>query len=463
MTNLPLDLKYRPRKFSDVVGNTSIVKLLLTRSKQGSLSGRSMMFGGPKGCGKTSLARIVARAIVCEDLVDGEPCGGCSSCQSISDESSISFDEFDAATQGTVDRVRTLIEDLEYGSLDGKPRVIVLDEAHRLSKPSQDALLKAMEDRRLVVILCTTEPRKIVEAIRSRTEEYPVSPPSEDSMVSHLSKICEAESISFESEALRIASKSLGCCPRECVCAIDTLRVWGGITVDNAKSMFRFDRMKMVVDVLTLIDSNPSGAFEILDHLATEGATWVRDTMVLAISSAIRQSIGAKSNFPIPVGFYDNRGVSWSKLAQALGSLDKPVMADIESTLLATSSRVLSHVVPSSVVSVATAVPNTQVSVVPTPTIQTPIVSTAPSKPVVVELPKPKDHKPPSNSIELDGVRYSSEENLTSLDSKIGGSSGPPPSPTNTSVRVEYDIRHAPLPEKEFASGLLKRLKGAQV
>ena len=192
------------------------------------------MFGGSKGCGKTTMARIVARAIVCDNLNDGEPCDSCESCNSFTDESSVSFDEYDAATQGTVDRVRSLLSDLDFGSFDGKPRVVILDEAHRLSKGAQDALLKAMEDRRLVVILCTTEPRKIVDAIRSRVEEYPISPPSEDAVVALLRKVCKAEKILVDVDALLIVAKSLKNCPRECICALDTLRTLGSVSLENA-------------------------------------------------------------------------------------------------------------------------------------------------------------------------------------------------------------------------------------
>ena len=438
-----------------------------------------MMFGGPKGCGKTTLARIVARAIVCADLDEGEPCGECEPCLSVSDESSTGFDEFDAATQGTVDRVRSLIEDLDYNTADGKPRVVILDEAHRLSKPSQDALLKSMEDRRLVVVLCTTEPRKIVEAIRSRVEEYPVGPPTAEVLVAHLSRICGLESITPEPEALSIIARAHSCCPRESVCSIDTLRTIGGVTASNAKSLFKHDRMQLVVEALSVVDTDPSAALSILDGLSVEGATWIRDTAVQAIASAMRQSVGARSPFPVPIGFFPTRGAGWASLARSLGSLDKPTMSDLEACLLSTlnsppSSWVVSQpIVPSFVGPLSPVAPAPSPPLQPAPSVSahspppTPSAIAKPQEtpkeaPTKPKEPPVKPPDPPKNvSVEIDGVRFTSSEVLTSLDNKIEkGTSGPPTGQEQSHARVEYDQRHVPLPEKEFAHGLVRRVKG---
>ncbi len=468
-----LDLVYRPRKFADVIGNESVIKLLLTRSRQGTLDGRSMMFGGSKGCGKTTMARIVARAIVCDNLNDGEPCDSCESCNSITDESSVSFDEYDAATQGTVDRVRALLSDLDFGSFDGKPRVVILDEAHRLSKGAQDALLKAMEDRRLVIILCTTEPRKIVEAIRTRVEEYPVSPPSEDAVVSLLRRVCKAEKIPADVDALLTVAKSLKNCPRECVCAIDTLRTLGGVNLENAKQLFRYDRLRLIGEVLQFIDSDPRKSFALLDELSVEGASWVRDQMVNAIASSLRHAVGARSSFPVDVSFFESRGMNWAILARSLGALDRPAMSDIESALLSTLTEVVNHssaparIIPKNeIVSPSPSHPEASsanpASVQTSPAKSSPIPQNPAPAPVA---PKPtpaaktevvKDVRP----IEIDGVKFSPKETLTSIDHKIDKPvQGPPVEAGEELARVEYDKRNVPLPQKEFSSSLLRRVK----
>jgi DNA polymerase III subunit gamma/tau len=418
-----------------------------------------MLFGGPKGCGKTSLARITAMAIVCDALENGEPCGKCASCQSVVLETSTSMDEFDAATQGTVDRIRSILEDLEYGSFDGKPRVVILDEAQRLSKAAQDALLKAIEDRRFVVILCTTEPHKIGEAIRSRMEEYPVSPPAEAEMIQHLTQVCAQMRIPYETDAIQMVARHNKCCPRTCLTSLDTLRTLGGVIGANARELFRYNSMGLLVDVLSRIDADPAAAFEILDKLfAQEGASWVRDQMVAAIASSLRVGVGAKPTYPVYSSFFDIRGMRWGDLARALGALDKPTAQDVEAAVLSTGRAQPVHVQP---------LPPLPPPPAPTPalTLQAPAtvqaVSKAPEpppKPIAKPVPSPVPlsvHK----SIEVDGVKFTHDEKLTSLDHKIEPGGHPPPVAAPPSAEVELDGSRIPLPEKEFARGLVQRFQ----
>lgn len=493
MIHTELDLKFRPRKFSEVVGNSAVVNLLLARSRNGTLSGRSMMFAGPKGCGKTSLARIVARAIACDNLdAQGEPCGKCVSCEAVSQETSNSTEEFDAATQGTVDKVRSILSDLEYGSLDGKPRVIILDEAQRLSKPAQDAILKAVEDRRFVVILSTTEPYKIGQALRSRVEEYSISPPSSDEIVRRMQFICEQESIKADKDALILTARSLDFCPRTCVVALNTLSLLGPITLITVKSHFRYNSMEMINKVLASCDSKTEEAFDTLDSLfMSEGPTWVRDQIVAAIASSMRQKVGAKPTYAVNTTFFDVRGSKWADVARALGSIEKPTASDIQSILLATSPKILGLPIPIPVISTTgfkypmpdsvtivhpPGIPlsdsvNTQTSnhqyldqkptdIHPSAPVVSPKASIVP--PVPKPLEKIPDHSKATQalklvptekvrSIEIDGVLFSSDEALTSLDNKIAhGSCGVPMPIEPTSPEVESDMSRAAIPEKEF-------------
>lgn len=505
MTLSALDLKYRPSKFSEIVGNSSVVKLLVARSKDGSLPGRSMMFGGPKGCGKTTLARIVARAIACSSLRDGEPCGECTACVSVTTDSSTSTDEFDAATQGTVDRIRSILDDLEYGTFDGKPRVVILDEAHRLSKPSQDALLKAVEDRRFIIILCTTEPHKIGEAIRSRVEEYPVTPPPSEEIVQRMHSICQTEGIEFLGSALATIASALGNCPRTCISALSTLATLGPITDDSAKNFFRFGHMESLAEVLALIDSDSSSALEMLDQIMSlEGPAWTRDVLVHAIASSMRESVGAKATFPVKTRFFPVRGRAWADLARDLGRIDKPTAPDVESCILAScaqvpvvgtpappvlpppanesSSAAPAAPTPSPVVGIADRLEALFNKPAPQPT-PAPVSTPAPAP--VAAAPKPRTglvkpalvpsgnlfakpavktveatKVPKTRMIEVDGVPFSSDEALTSLDGKIEKGSSPPvvepPSPT---AEVQLDKSRLQMTEKEFARGFVQRVK----
>ena len=467
-----LDLRFRPRKFSDpilgVLGNVGIVKLLKKRSVDGTLAGRSIMFGGPKGLGKTTLARIVAKAIVCPNLEDGEPCCSCGPCKSVEEGSSDSFDELDAATQGTVDRIRSIVQDLDLGTLDGNPRVVVFDEAQRLSKASQDALLKPMEDRRIVIILCTTEPHSIKTAIRDRVEEYSVSPPSVEEITGRLQQICKIESIEFDRDALDLIVVLNHSNPRTSITSLETVSMMGRVTKETVKDVYRFDSMEDVVQVLSLLDSNTVQAFAILDRLfSRESPTWIRDNVVAAISSALRTSIGAKPTYLVPTMFFQNRGRAWTELASSLSRLDRPDAAAVEAVLMESSSAlpVVSDI-PSSppIVHMPSVKAVSEVPVVTLEESQEPsqqeIVSKLADALSAIKKPDNSIKKPvESKSIEVDGVRFTSSETLTSLDAKIKNSV-PPENPVAVSdAGVLLDGSLNPMAPKEFANAFEIRIK----
>ena len=140
-----------------------------------------------------------------------------------------------------------------------------------------------------MVIFCTTEPHKIQGPIRDRLEEYPIRPPTEDELISRMKEICEKEQIQASEEALRLIAQIHGNTPRSSFLAIDSLSDLGEVTIENAKKLFRFDSYKLIDLILTLVDSDPAKAFEYLDALFNlEGPTWIRDAIVLAVSSAFR-------------------------------------------------------------------------------------------------------------------------------------------------------------------------------
>jgi len=467
---LELDLKYRPRKFIDVIGNDAVVKLLLSLSREHKLGSRSMMFGGPKGCGKTSLARIAARAIVCDSIQDGEPCNECISCQSVITESAENFDEFDAATQGTVDRMRNIVSELDYGSLNSKPFVFILDEAHRLTKQAQDALLKSVEDRRLIVIMCTTEPHKLGLALRSRVTEYPVVPPTIDQMLGLLETVCKEEKISYTEAALKALIQGENNCPRTCLTTLELLTTGTGrLEKESIQSYFRFAASEHLVHALSILDGNPPQALSILDGLfATEGPVWVRDNIVAAIASEMRKNVGAKPTYQVPTEFFKNRGAAWADLARQLGSIDRPNVADIEAALMAGLQVIQSTPVqPVTYTYVAPAAPSPAVSapasdpipVKATPAatqVAPPVPSASPSTP-----PPKKDVPKPPAEVEVDGIIFSKTENLTSLDSKIESSRGvSAPLTTIAGPNVEWDKTRIPMSEREFQRGFAERFKG---
>jgi DNA polymerase III subunit gamma/tau len=461
------DLKYRPKKIGDILGNAGVVKLLRSRSINGSLPGRSMMFGGPKGCGKTTLARIVAKAISCTNKDHGEPCCKCDVCLSIEDGVSPSVDEFDAATQGTVERIRSIINDANYDTFDGSPRVVILDEAHRLSKQSQDALLKPMEERKFIVILCTTEPHAIRTAIRDRVEEYSVSTPSKRDLVTRMTYVCDQEHVSYDISALELIADYNKLNPRTSLTTLETISGLGEISDVGVREVLRFDNYEKLSESLGLLDVNPSAAFSILDHLfIQEGPSWVRDNIVLAVSGSMKAAVGARNTFPVPTDFYKNRGSTWVKVARDLSLLDKVNSSSIESILLDSMKFIETRVQPVFEVSATSstgdvAKTGTQKQSVPSvpPLVDTTPVDTKTGFSQVLSSLSKKDKsdeiKNPTGSssppLEIDGVKFTSDERLTTLDDKIRSrveSSSLNEKPVS---QVGLDKKSVPIPPQEFS------------
>lgn len=174
MARQSLYRRYRPRRFAEVRGQDQLTEAL-RRSVAEDRVGHSYLFSGPRGTGKTTTARILAKALNCEQVVDGEPCAECESCRSIADGNSFDVMELDAASHNGVDEIRDLIDHASQ-STPGRHRVYILDEVHMLSKSAANALLKTLEEppEHVVFILATTDPQKLLPTIRSRTQHFEV-------------------------------------------------------------------------------------------------------------------------------------------------------------------------------------------------------------------------------------------------------------------------------------------------
>jgi len=431
-----LDIKYRPQKFRDILGNHDITKLLLIRSKRDLLKLKSFMFGGPKGCGKTSYARIIARAILCLNPTDGEPCISCSYCNSVNNDNSIVFDEFDSASNGTVDKIRSIIQSLDYEMINGKPRILIFDEAQRLSPSAQDALLKPIEERKLVCIFCTTEPNKIRGPIRSRLEEYQISPPTPMELSDRLSEICRLESIEIDTEAIDMIISHFESVPRSCLNTIESLSILGKITRNTVNSYLKFNKFESLVGALEHINSNPSKSINVIDDLAsTEGPSWVRDLIMDAIISSYRKHLGVVSKFPVSTKFFDVKGYNWLVIAKNLANFDKPTLSSIISVLFS------DHI--DKPISVLTDINSGK------------IVEKVQNISIPSKIQSPETKK--NDFIDIGGIKFHKDgEKLTSLDDKIGGISK---EPEKECLNSNSDSKNIPLSEKEFASMLLSKLR----
>jgi len=206
--------KYRPQTFDTVVGQSHITTTLKNAIKQQQLA-HAFLFCGPRGVGKTTCARILAKTINCENQTkDGEACDKCQSCHSFHDGASMNYFELDGASNNSVDNIRDLVDQIRFIPQSGKYKVYVIDEVHMLSSSAFNAFLKTLEEppSYAIFILATTEKHKILPTILSRCQIFDFKRISTSDTVQHLGDICEKEDIKAEKAALQIiAQKSEGC------------------------------------------------------------------------------------------------------------------------------------------------------------------------------------------------------------------------------------------------------------
>jgi DNA polymerase-3 subunit gamma/tau len=200
--------KYRPTTFDSVVGQAHITTTLKNAIKSNHLA-QAFLFCGPRGVGKTTCARILAKTINCENLnQDGEACGKCTSCHSFQENTSLTIHELDAASNNSVDDIRNLIDQVRYPPQSGRYKIYIIDEVHMLSPAAFNAFLKTLEEppSYAIFILATTEKHKIIPTILSRCQIFDFNRIQWKDMAQHLANIAEKENITAEPAALELIS-----------------------------------------------------------------------------------------------------------------------------------------------------------------------------------------------------------------------------------------------------------------
>ncbi len=210
MSYQPLHQKYRPQTFAQLVGQDAIATTL-TNAIQLQRIAPAYLFAGPRGTGKTSSARILAKSLncLCADQPTVNPCGECEVCRAIASSSSLDVIEIDAASNTGVDNIRTIIESAQFTPIRCRYKVMIIDEAHMLSTAALNALLKTLEEppSRVVFILATTNPERLLPTIISRTQRFDFRRIPLNAMVQHLKAIAELESIDITSQALNLVAQ----------------------------------------------------------------------------------------------------------------------------------------------------------------------------------------------------------------------------------------------------------------
>ncbi|MBE5882540.1 MAG: DNA polymerase III subunit gamma/tau [Lachnospiraceae bacterium] len=303
--------KFRPDSFLDVKGQEHIVTTLQNQIKAERV-GHAYLFCGTRGTGKTTIAKILAKAVNCENPVDGNPCGECRMCRSIAAGTSMNVIEIDAASNNGVDNIREIVDEVSFSPAEGKYKVYIIDEVHMLSIGAFNALLKTLEEppSYVIFILATTESHKIPITIHSRCQRYDFKRISIETIADRLRDLMEQEQVDIEDKAVRYIAKAADGSMRDALSLLDqciafhygerltydmALDVLGA--VDNAvfSKMLRHITEKDVLGAITLLEEIIYQGRELTQFVAD--FTWyLRNLLLLKSSDGIEDIIDVSSD-----------------------------------------------------------------------------------------------------------------------------------------------------------------------
>ena len=286
--DLPLSLKYRPSSFKEVIGQGQVTASLMNALSTKQIH-HAYLFSGPRGCGKTSSARILARSLNCEEGPIADPCDDCQSCRDLIANGPGSFDviEMDAATHGLVDDARELRDKALFAPVQSRYKIYIIDEAHQLGPAAANALLKIVEEPPpyVIFIFATTEPEKVIPTIRSRTHHYQFRLVGPEVLKTHLSEICQREGVSLDEGSLTLAARAGNGSVRDSLSALGQLingAVNGKVTYESALELLSHTSNESLTQVIFgLTGQNAAKLLEIVHHVFEVGGDPRRFTLDL--------------------------------------------------------------------------------------------------------------------------------------------------------------------------------------
>ena len=304
---LALYRKYRPNDFDDVRGRDAIVRTLKNQIISGRI-GHSYLFCGTRGTGKTTIARIFARAANCENQHDGNPCGECPTCRAIQAEANLNVTELDAASNNSVDDIRAIVDQVEYSPTQGRFRVFIIDEVHMLSNAAFNALLKTLEEppSYVIFILATTEPNKLPVTILSRCQRYDFGRLSTDVIEGRLREVAQMEGLEVEEKAFRYIAGAADGSMRDGLSLLDqcnafnygggaltyerTLEILGAVDTSVFGDLYRSIHDGKVADALKVLDEILLQGRELMQFV-TDFTWYLRNLMLLKASEETARSL----------------------------------------------------------------------------------------------------------------------------------------------------------------------------